>query len=99
MNWCLEVMQAKKYSAVTLNFLRLGASKQHNKLYLIFKPVFCYWIFSLDCKFLSIKCKPISLNPKVDSPPFAATVAAAAPLQHYQVDPVHKPLDLSIEVQ
>ena len=35
------------------------------------------------------------LNPKVDSPPFAATVAAAAPLQHYQVDPVHQPWGLS----
>ena len=35
------------------------------------------------------------LNPKVDSPQFAATVAAAAPLQHYQIDPVHQPLDLS----
>ena len=29
----------------------------------------------------------MALNPKIDSPPFAATVAA--PLQHYQVDPVH----------
>ena len=37
----------------------------------------------------------LSLHPKVDSPPFAATVAAAAmPLQHYQVDPVHQPLGL-----
>ena len=35
------------------------------------------------------------LNPKVDSPPFTATVAAAVPLQHYQVDPVHGPLGLS----
>ena len=35
------------------------------------------------------------LNPKVDSPPFAATVTAAAPLQHYQVDPVHQPLGLT----
>ena len=30
----------------------------------------------------------VGLNPKVDSPPFVATVAAAAPRQHYQVDPV-----------
>ena len=34
-----------------------------------------------------------ALNPKVDSPPFAAAVAA--PLQHYQVDPVHQPWGLS----
>ena len=34
------------------------------------------------------------LNPKVDSPPFAAIVAAAAPLQHYQLDPVNQPLGL-----
>ena len=34
------------------------------------------------------------LNPKVGSPSFAAA-AAAAPLQHYQVDPVHQPLGLS----
>ena len=34
------------------------------------------------------------LNPKVDSPPFAATATVAAPRQHYQVDPVHQPLDL-----
>ena len=33
------------------------------------------------------------LNPKVDSPPFATT-AAAAPLQYYQVDPVHQFLGL-----
>ena len=32
------------------------------------------------------------LNLKVDSPLFAATVAAAALLHHYQVDPVHQPL-------
>ena len=31
-----------------------------------------------------------SLNPKVDTPPLAATVAAAAPLQLYQVNPVHQ---------
>ena len=31
----------------------------------------------------------MSLNPKVDSPLFATTVAAAGPLQYYQVDPVH----------
>ena len=36
------------------------------------------------------------VNPKVDSPPFAATVAAAAPLQHYQVDTVHQPLGLTM---
>ena len=36
------------------------------------------------------------LNPKVDSQLFAATVVAAVPLQHYQVDPVHQPLGLSI---
>ena len=34
--------------------------------------------------------KKFSLNPKVDSLPFAATVAAAAPTQRYQVDPVHQ---------
>ena len=36
------------------------------------------------------------LNPKskVDSPPFAATVAAA-PLQHYQIDLVQQPLALT----
>ena len=34
------------------------------------------------------------LNPKVDSPLFAATVAAAAPLQHCQVDLVHQLLGL-----
>ena len=33
----------------------------------------------------------IHLNPKVHSPPFAATVAAA-PLQLYQEDPVCQPL-------
>ena len=32
------------------------------------------------------------LNPKVDNPPFAASVAAAVPLQHYQVDTAHQPL-------
>ena len=36
----------------------------------------------------------MNLNPKVDSPPFAATVTAAAPLQHYQVD-LHQPWDLT----
>ena len=35
----------------------------------------------------------MSLNPKVDTPPFATTVAAA--LQLYQVDPVHQPWGLS----
>ena len=35
-------------------------------------------------------------NPQVDSPPFAATVAAAGPLQLYQEDPVHQPLGLSV---
>ena len=35
------------------------------------------------------------LTPKVDIPLFAATAAAAAPVQHYQVDPVHQPLGLS----
>ena len=44
-------------------------------------------------------CNTWSLNtwsyPKVDSPSFAAIVAAAAPLQHYQVDPVRQPLGLS----
>ena len=34
------------------------------------------------------------LNPKVDSPPFTATVVAAR-LQHYQVDPVHQPWGLN----
>ena len=34
------------------------------------------------------------LNPKVDSPPFAATVAAAVPLQLYQVDTAHQPMGL-----
>ena len=34
------------------------------------------------------------LNSKDNSPPFAATVAAAAPLQHYQEDPVHQPWGL-----
>ena len=34
------------------------------------------------------------LNPKADIPPFAATVAAASPLQLYQVDPVHQSLGL-----
>ena len=37
------------------------------------------------------------LNPKVDIPPFAATVAAAA-LQLYQVDPVHQPWGLNASV-
>ena len=39
------------------------------------------------------------LNPKVDSQPFAATVASAAPLQHYQVDPVHQPLPITSSPQ
>ena len=33
-----------------------------------------------------------SIDSQVDSPLFAATVAAAAPLQLYQEDPVHQPL-------
>ena len=40
----------------------------------------------------------LSSNPKVDRHPFAATVAAAALLQYYQVDPVHQPLGLSSDV-
>ena len=36
-----------------------------------------------------------TLNPKVDSPPFAAT--AAALLQHYQVGLVHQPWGLSTD--
>ena len=36
------------------------------------------------------------LNPKVDTPLFAATVA---PLQHYQVDRVHQPLGLSVIIE
>ena len=36
----------------------------------------------------------IVLNPKIDTPPFAAAVAAAAPLQLYHVDPVHQPWGL-----
>ena len=36
----------------------------------------------------------VNLNPKVHSPPFAATVAAAEPLQLYQEDPVCQPLGL-----
>ena len=35
------------------------------------------------------------LNPKVDTPPFAATVTITASLQLYQVDPVHQPWGLS----
>ena len=35
------------------------------------------------------------LNPQVDSPPFAATVVAAVPLQLYQEDPVYHPSGLS----
>ena len=34
------------------------------------------------------------LNPKVDSPLSAATVAAAVPLHYYQLDPVHQSLGL-----
>ena len=37
----------------------------------------------------------MAFKPKVESPPFAAIVAVAAPLQHYQVDPVHQPLGLT----
>ena len=41
-----------------------------------------------------------ALNPKVNSPPFAATVAAAAPQQHLPgTNPVHQLLGLSIEVE
>ena len=36
----------------------------------------------------------LSINPKVDSLPFAAAVAHAVPLQYYQVDLVHQPLGL-----
>ena len=37
------------------------------------------------------------LNPQVDSPLFAATIAAAAAsLQLYQEDPVHQPLGLNL---
>ena len=39
----------------------------------------------------------VALNPKVDSPPFAGTVAAAAPLQLYQKDLVHQPLGLILK--
>ena len=45
--------------------------------------------------YIILSNQPSCLNPKVDSPLFAATVAAAAPLQHNQVDPVHQPLGLS----
>ena len=38
----------------------------------------------------------LSLNPNVDSPLFAVSVAAA--LYHYQVDPVHQPWGLSTVV-
>ena len=38
----------------------------------------------------------VALNPKVDSPLFAAIVAAVAPLQHYQVDLVLQPLGLGL---
>ena len=34
------------------------------------------------------------LNPQIDSPPISATVGAAAFLQLYQEDPVHKPMGL-----
>ena len=34
----------------------------------------------------------LGLNPKIDTPPFAATVA----LQLYQVNPVHQPWGLSV---
>ena len=37
-----------------------------------------------------------NLNPQVDSPLFAATVATAAPLQLYQEDRVHQPLCLNV---
>ena len=32
----------------------------------------------------------VILTPESDSPSYDATVAAAAPLQHYQVDQVHQ---------
>ena len=47
-----------------------------------------YWVSSNQ--------KKSCLKPKVDSPSFAATVAVAAPLQHYQVDSVHQPLGLRL---
>ena len=39
-----------------------------------------------------------NLNPKVDSPPYATTVAGAAALQCYQEDPVHQPWGLRCEL-
>ena len=42
---------------------------------------------------LCIRLVGLCLNAKVDSLPFAATVAAAAPLQHYMADLVHQPWD------
>ena len=38
----------------------------------------------------------VVLNPKVDRPPFTATVASTVPLPHYQVDPVHQPWGLTV---
>ena len=53
----------------------------------------CYDVIFIqgNCDF-GVKVKWISmLNPKVNSPPFAAA-AAAGPLLYYQVDPIHQPL-------
>ena len=41
----------------------------------------------------------VSLNPQVDTPPFAATVTAAAPIQLYQVDPVHQSWGLNTKLK
>ena len=42
-----------------------------------------------------IHTKYFNLNPQVDSPPFAATVVAAAAIQYYQEDPVLQSLGLN----
>ena len=50
-------------------------------------------------QFLPVNNAPrmmLNLNPQVDSPLFAATAAAAVPLQLYHKDPVHQPLGLSL---
>ena len=49
------------------------------------------------CPLLCLSTVPncLYLSPQVDSPPFAATVAAAVPLQLYHEDPVHQPLGLT----
>ena len=55
-----------------------------NVIYMVLVDLRLVWIFDWGSV----------LNPQVDSPPFSATVAAAALLQLYQEDPVHKPLGL-----